>query len=220
MANTVLKADLRDKAGKGSSRALRREDKVPAVIYGDKKEPVMITLGYVDLWKELNKGGFLNTTFDLEVGGKKENVLPRDLQFHPVTDKVLHVDFLRLAKGATINLMIPVHFSGDEESPGIKGGGILNVVRHEIEFSCPVSAIPEAINIDISELDLNDSVHISDITLPKGVIPVIDDRDFTIATIAAPSALKSEEEEEAEAAEAEAAEAEAAEGEASEGSEE
>lgn len=218
MANTVLKADLRDKAGKGSSRALRREDKVPAVIYGDKKEPVMITLGYVDLWKELNKGGFLNTTFDLEVGGKKENVLPRDLQFHPVTDKVLHVDFLRLAKGATINLMIPVHFSGDEESPGIKGGGILNVVRHEIEFTCPVSAIPEAIKIDISELDLNDSIHISDITLPEGVIPVIDDRDFTIATIAAPSALKSEEEEEAEAAEA--AEGEAAEGEAAEGSEE
>lgn len=218
MANTVLKADLRDKAGKGSSRALRREDKVPAVIYGDKKEPVMITLGYVGLWKELNKGGFLNTTFDLEVDGKKENVLPRDLQFHPVTDKVLHVDFLRLAKGATINLMIPVHFSGDEESPGIKGGGILNVVRHEIEFSCPVSAIPEAIKIDISELDLNDSVHISDITLPEGVIPVIDDRDFTIATIAAPSALKSEEEEEAEAAEA--AEGEAAEGEAAEGSEE
>jgi len=216
MANTVLKADLREKAGKGSSRALRREDKIPAVIYGDKKEPVMITLNYVTVMKELYKGGFMNTAFDLEVGGKKENVLPRDLQFHPVSDRVLHIDFLRLAKGATINIMIPVHFTGDEESPGIKGGGILNVVRHEVEFSCPVASIPEAITIDISELDLNDSVHISSITLPEGVTPVIDDRDFTIATIAAPSALKSDEEEAAEAEEGEAVEGEEGEAESSE----
>lgn len=218
MANLVIKAELRDKAGKGSSRALRREDRVPAVIYGDKKDPVSVSLSRVELMKELNKGGFLNTSFDVEVGGNKDTVLPRDVQFHPVTDWPLHVDFLRLAKGASINLMIPVHFINGEECPGIKQGGILNVVRHEIEFTCPVSAIPEAIVIDIIELDMGESVHISSVKLPEGVTPIIDDRDFTIATMAAPSALKSAEEEEAEAAEAaEAAEGE--EGEAAEGEE-
>ena len=191
MANPVIKAELRGKAGKGSSRALRREDKVPAVIYGDKKEPVLVTLKRVDLFKELNKGGFMNTSYEIQVGKTKETVLPRDVQFHPVSDWPLHVDFLRLAKGATLKIMIPIHFTGDEECPGLKAGGILSVVRHEVEFNCPASAIPESITIDISSLDMNDSIHISAVTLPKGVTPVIDDRDFTIATIAAPSGLKS-----------------------------
>ncbi|VAV93664.1 LSU ribosomal protein L25p [hydrothermal vent metagenome] len=202
MANPVLKAELRGKAGKGSSRALRREDKIPAVIYGDKKQPTIVTLARVDLMKELNKGGFMNTSYELRVGKDKEVVLPRDVQFHPVTDWPLHVDFLRLAKGSSLNIMIPINFVGDEVCPGIKSGGILNVVRHEVEFSCPANAIPEAIEIDISDLEMNDSIHISTIRLPEGVTPVIDDRDFTIAMISAPSGLKSSAEEDEEAEEA------------------
>ncbi len=201
MANPVLKAELREKAGKGSSRALRREDKIPAVIYGDKKQPTIVTLARVDLMKELNKGGFMNTSYELRVGKDKEVVLPRDVQFHPVTDWPLHVDFLRLAKGSSLNIMIPINFIGDEVCPGIKSGGILNVVRHEVEFSCPANAIPEAIEIDISGLEMNDSIHISTVTLPEGVTPVIDDRDFTIAMISAPSGLKSSESEGEEAEE-------------------
>lgn len=204
MANAVLKAELREKAGKGSSRALRREDKIPAVIYGDKKEPTMVTITRVNLMKELNKGGFMNTSYELQIGKDKETVLPRDVQFHPVTDWPLHVDFLRLAKGSSLNVMIPIHFVGDEECPGLKAGGILNVVRHEVEFSCPANAIPEAIEIDISLLEMNDSVHISTVKLPKGVTPVIDDRDFTIAMVSAPSGLKSSDtDDEDEAAEGE-----------------
>lgn len=204
MANPVIKAELREKAGKGSSRALRREDKIPAVIYGDKKDPVLVTLTRVALVKELNKGGFMNTSYEIQVGNNKETVLPRDVQFHPVSDWPLHVDFLRLAKGASLKIMIPMHFIGDEVCPGMKAGGILSVVRHEVELNCPADAIPESIEIDISELEMNDSIHISSVTLPKGVTPVIDDRDFTIATIAAPSGLKSsaEEDEEAEGEEA------------------
>ncbi|WP_321392965.1 50S ribosomal protein L25/general stress protein Ctc [Emcibacter sp.] len=203
MANPVIKAELREKAGKGSSRALRREDKIPAVIYGNKKDPVTVTVNRIELVKQLSTGGFMNTSFDIEVGGKKEMVLPRDVQFHPVTDWPMHVDFLRLAQDSTININIPVHFLNEEECPGLKAGGVLNVVRHEIEFSCPANAIPEAIEIDISGLELNDSIHISSVTLPKGVTPVIEDRDFTIATIAAPSGLKSAEAEEAEEGEGE-----------------
>ncbi len=213
MASPVIKAELREKAGKGSSRALRREDKIPAVIYGDKKDPTMVTVSRIDLVKQLNTGGFLNTSYEIQIGKDKETVLPRDVQFHPVTDWPLHVDFLRLAKGSSLNIMIPIHFVGDEVSPGIKSGGILNVVRHEVEFSCPANAIPEAIEIDISATEMNESIHISSVTLPKGVTPVIDDRDFTIATISAPSGLKSAGAEEEEAAEEEAVEgAEAEEG--------
>lgn len=209
MASPVINAELREKAGKGSSRALRREDKIPAVIYGDKKTPTLVTLNRVELVKELNRGGFMSKSYEIQVGKDKETVLPRDVQFHPVTDWPLHVDFLRLAKGASINIMIPVQFIGEEDCPGMKAGGILAVVRHEVEFNCPANAIPESIEIDISALEMNDSVHISDVKLPKDVTSVIDDRDFTIATISAPSGLKSAAEEEAEAeAEAEVTEAE------------
>jgi len=193
MANPVITAELREKAGKGSSRALRREGKIPAVIYGDKKDPVTVTLGQVALIKELEKGGFMNTSYEILIGKGKEIVLPRDVQFHPVTDRPMHVDFLRLAKGSSLNIMIPIHFIGEEECLGIKAGGILNVVRHEVEFSCPANAIPEAIEIDITGLELNDSIHIGTVALPQGVTPVIDDRDFTIAMISIPSGFKSDE---------------------------
>ncbi|MDA9769432.1 50S ribosomal protein L25/general stress protein Ctc [Emcibacteraceae bacterium] len=196
MANAIIKAELRTKAGKGSSRAIRREGRLPAVVYGAKKEVAAITVDFVDIQKLLNTGAFLSTTYDIEIdGGKKEMVLPRDVQFHPVTDWPMHIDFLRLAQDATIAIMVPVHFLNEEESPGLKGGGIINAVRHEIELDCPASNLPEAIEIDLTGLELGDSVHFSDITLPEGVTPIIDDRDFTIATIAAPSGLKSDEEE-------------------------
>lgn len=208
MANAIIKAELRTKAGKGSSRAIRREGRLPAVVYGAKKEVAAITVDFVDIQKLLNTGAFLSTTYDIEIdGGKKEMVLPRDVQFHPVTDWPMHIDFLRLAQDATIAIMVPVHFLNEEESPGLKGGGIINAVRHEIELDCPANNLPEAIEIDLTGLELGDSVHFSDITLPEGVTPIIDDRDFTIATIAAPSGLKSDEEEdEAETEEGEAEE--------------
>jgi large subunit ribosomal protein L25 len=205
MANLVIKSELRTKAGKGSSRAIRREGRLPAVVYGAKKEVVTITVDHVDIMKLLNTGAFLSTTYDIEIdGGKKELVLPRDVQFHPVTDWPMHVDFLRLAENATIAINVAVNFLNEEESPGLKEGGIINAVRHDLELNCPANNIPEAIDIDLTGLELGDSIHISDITLPKGVTPVIDDRDFTIATIAAPSGLKSDEEDEdAEAVEGE-----------------
>lgn len=200
MANTVIKAELRTKAGKGSSRAIRREGKLPAVVYGAKKDVEPVTLDLVAIQKLLNTGGFLNTTYDIVVeGGKKQMVLPRDVQFHPVTDWPLHVDFLRLAEDEIIAINVPVHFLNEEECPGLKGGGIINAVRHDIELACPANAIPESIEIDLTGLELGDSVHISEITLPEGVTPVIDDRDFTIATIATPSGLKSDDEEDEDA---------------------
>lgn len=196
MANTVINAELRAKAGKGSSRAIRREGRLPAVVYGAKKEITMITVDLIQVRKYLNTGTFLSSTFFVEIDGQQELVLPRDVQFHPVTDWPIHIDFLRLSKGDTIEVMVSVHFLNEEECPGLKKGGIINVVRHEVELSCPADNIPESIEIDLTGLELGDSVHISSITLPSGVTPVIDDRDFTIATIAAPSGLKDEDEDE------------------------
>ena len=195
MANAVVKAEMRTKAGKGSSRAIRRDGRIPAVIYGAKKDVTMITVDHVAIMKLLNTGGFLSTTYDIEVEGKKEMVLPRDVQFHPVTDWPLHVDFLRLAQDATIAINVAVNFLNEEECPGLKEGGIINAVRYDLELNCPANNIPESIDIDLTGLELGDSIHISDITLPEGVAPVIDDRDFTIATIATPSGLKSDDEE-------------------------
>ena len=193
MANTVIKAELRTKAGKGSSRAIRREGKLPAVVYGAKKDVETITVDRVEIQKLLNTGAFLSTTYDIAVdGGKKQMVLPRDVQFHPVSDWPMHVDFLRLAEDEVIAIMVPINIVNEDDCPGLRQGGIVNVVRHEIELACPANAIPEGIEIDLTGLELGDSVHISAVNLPEGVTPVIDDRDFTIATIAAPSGLKSD----------------------------
>jgi large subunit ribosomal protein L25 len=165
----VLKADLREKLGKGASRASRRADFIPAVVYGEKKEPVSISIFRNDLVKLINRGHFFSNTIELEVAGKSETVLPRDIQLHPVTDWPLHVDFLRVAKNATIAVAVPVTFINEETAPGLKRGGVLNIVRHEVELNCPADNVP------------------------AGVTPVITDRDFTIATLQAPSGLKSEE---------------------------
>ncbi len=214
MSDTIaLPAEPRERVGKGAARAVRRAGRVPAVIYGDRKDPLTISLDPRDVDRELHRPGFFATLFDVEVGGKKHRVLPRDVQLDPVSDRTLHVDFLRVAQDTEVTVNVPVNFMNDEESPGLKRGGVLNIVRHEIEFSCRADAIPQQIEIDLTGLDIGDSVHISMIQLPEGVTPTITDRDFTIATVAAPSAVK------AEAAEEQAAAAEGEEGEVPEGEE-
>ncbi len=194
--NVSLTAELREGTGKGAARAIRRSGRVPAVIYGDKQDPVAITLAYNEVLKQVNTGQFMSRLVDLEIDGEKFRTIPRDVQFEPVRDFIMHVDFLRLGKGAKVNVEIPVVFINEEESVGLRRGGILNVVRYTIEMNCPASAIPEEIEVDIAALDIGDSVHISEITLPEGVTPTIDDRDFTIASIAAPVAEVEEEDEE------------------------
>jgi len=209
MARIVqLKAAARQRAGKGAARAVRREGLVPGVVYGDKKEPQLISLGYLDMFQQVQTGRFLSTLVDLEVDGTTVRTIPRDVQFDPVRDFIIHADFLRLGAGARITVEVMVEFRNAEQAPGIKRGGVLNVVRHEVELSCPADAIPEEIVVDLAGLDIGDSVHISDISLPEGSTPTITDRDFTIATIAAPAGIKEELREAEEAAEAaEAAEA-------------
>jgi large subunit ribosomal protein L25 len=204
MSDTIaLPAELRERVGKGAARAVRRAGRVPAVIYGDRKDPLTISLDPRDVDRELHSPGFFATLYDLEVGGKKHRVLPRDVQLDPVSDRTVHVDFLRVAQDTEVTVNVPVNFVNDEESPGLKRGGVLNIVRHEIEFSCRADTIPQQIEIDLTGLDIGDSVHISMIQLPEGVTPTITDRDFTVATVAAPSAVKAEAAEEQAAAEGE-----------------
>ncbi len=214
MSDTIaLPAEPRERVGKGAARAVRRAGRVPAVIYGDRKDPLTISLDPRDVDRELHRPGFFATLYDVEVGGKKHRVLPRDVQLDPVSDRTVHVDFLRVAQDTEVTVNVPVNFVNEEESPGLKRGGVLNIVRHEIEFSCRADAIPQQIELDLTGLEIGDSVHISMVQLPDGVTPTITDRDFTIATVAAPSAVK------AEAAEEQAAAAEGEEGEAPVGEE-
>ena len=219
----TLPAELRERAGKGASRELRRQGRVPAVIYGGKEEPTAIHIEERVLRRQLGTGHFMNSIVMVEVSGKPVRAIPKDVAMHPVTDRPLHVDFLRLSKDAKIQVAVPVVFVNEEESPGLKKGGVLNVVRHELELVCESDKIPGEIEIDVTGLEVGDSIHISNVTLPQGAESAITDRDFTIATIVAPSAMKSDagEGEEGEAAPAEAAEqaAETAEGESEEASE-
>jgi len=203
---STLAAEIRERAGKGSARAARREGRIPAVIYGGKKEPLSITILEKDLVKQLHTGTFFSTVYSVEAGKVKEQALPRDVQFHPVTDRPEHVDFLRIAKGATVDVEVSVHFINEDKSPGLKQGGVLNVVRHEVEVSAPAISIPDEIVIDVSKYEIGDTIHISEVTLPDGVTPTITDRDFTIATIAAPTVAPSEDEAEDAEADAEAEE--------------
>lgn len=211
MAQTSeLNARQRTVGGKGAARATRREGRVPAVIYGGKEAPQSISLDFVDVLKAQNTGLFLSTVYDINIeGAGKTRVIPRDIQVDPVKDFPMHVDFLRVAKDARLEVEIAVNFVGEENSPGMKRGGVLNVVRHEIEVSAPVDAIPEAIDADISELDIGDTLHASALKLPAGVELTITDRDFTVATIAGQVA----EEVETEEAEGEAGEVAEADGE-------
>ncbi|MCC0056363.1 MAG: 50S ribosomal protein L25/general stress protein Ctc [Rhodobiaceae bacterium] len=188
-----MQASARDRVGKGAARALRREGLIPAVIYGEKQPAEPIAVSYKEINRRIHSGHFLTQVLDIEVNGKKTRVLPRDFQLDPVRDYPLHVDFLRLGANTKIAVFVPVHFINEEECPGIRRGGVLNIVRHEIELECAADEIPEQIVCDLTGLDVGDSLHISAITLPKGATPTITDRDFTVATIAAPAGLRSEE---------------------------
>ncbi|MPT48415.1 MAG: 50S ribosomal protein L25/general stress protein Ctc [Sphingobium sp.] len=189
----TLSAEVRDRAGKGASRALRREGRVPAVIYGNNEEPTMVHVEEKILNKLLHTGHFFTSLVMVEVNGKAVRTLAKDVEFHPVTDRPLHADFLRIGEHSTVNVNVPLTFINEEEAPGLKRGGVLNVVRHEIELICDAACIPEDITVDLTGYEIGDSIHISAVKLPKGVETAIDDRDFTLATVVAPSALKSEE---------------------------
>ncbi|MBV7259946.1 50S ribosomal protein L25/general stress protein Ctc [Erythrobacter crassostreae] len=195
----TLPAETRERAGKGASRALRREGRVPAVIYGGNEEPIKIHLEEKELVRQLMTGQFMNSIVQVEIGGDPVRSIPKDVALHPVSDRPIHVDFLRLSKDAKIEVQIPVVFINEEESPGLKKGGVLNVVRHDLDLICKSDAIPDQIEIDVTGKEVGDSIHISEVTLPDGSESAITDRDYTIATLVAPSALKkSEDEEEAE----------------------
>ncbi len=205
-----LKAVARPKAGKGASRAIRREGMVPAVVYGDKQPTETISLDPKGLMKVINTGKFHTAIIEVDVAGKPTRTLMRDIQLHPVTDRPLHVDFMRVGKDSKVTVEIPVHFRDEVESPGLKRGAVLNIVRHEIEVTCPADKIPAEFIISLKGTDVGDSIHMSAIDLPEGVKTTIRDRDFTIATIVAPSSLKSDDAAAATAAPAAAAAAPAA----------
>ena len=200
-----LVAKARSGVGKGAARALRREGWIPAVIYGDKKDPLPISISYNEAMKSIYGGGFLSHVIDVDVDGTTHRVIPRDYQLDVVKDKALHVDFLRVGPNTKLHVQVAVHFVNQEASPGIKKGGVLNIVHHTLDMVCPASAIPEAITIDLSGKEVGDSIHLSSIELPKGTSVRTHEKDMTIATIAAPSALRSEDAAAAAPAEAAAA---------------
>lgn len=183
----TLDAELRDGTGTGSARAVRRSGKIPAVIYGGNDVPQHVALNDRELFRQYMTGRFLTTIYNLKINGSVTRVIPREVQLHPLTDRVVHADFMRLVEGTRVRLPIPVHFKGQEDSPGLKKGGVLNIVRHEVEFYCPADRIPAFIELDLKGTEIGDSLHISAVKLPEGVKPVIGNRDFTIATVAAPS---------------------------------
>ena len=196
----TLPAEARQRAGKGASRALRREGRVPAVIYGEKQEPLSVHVEEKLLAKLMSNGHFMNTVVMVDVAGEANRTLPKDVQFHPVTSRPIHVDFLRIGEHAQVNVNVPVRFVDDEEAPGIKRGGVLNIVRHDLELVCDASRIPDQILVSLAGLDIGDAIHISQVSLPEGSRWAIEDRDFTVATVVAPSAMKAEEDEAAAAA--------------------
>jgi large subunit ribosomal protein L25 len=200
-----LAAATRAKAGKGASRAVRLTGQVPAVIYGAKQAPDLISVSEKSLMKLINTGHFFTAIVELDVDGKVQRGLVRDIAQHPVSDRVIHVDFLRVNKDTRVRVKVPVHFKDEAESPGLKRGGMLNIVRHEVELECPAEQIPAEIVTSVKGLDVGVSIHISAFHLPEGVRSVIRDRDFTVATIIAPSGMKSSEEATAEGAAAAAA---------------
>jgi len=188
----TISAEARNRAGKGAARETRRAGRVPAVIYGDKKEPTLIALEPKALARLVGKKGFFATLLDIDIAGQKHRVLPRDVQFDPVTDVPLHADFQRVGKDSKIHVNVPVVVKNENAAPGLKRGGVLNIVRHEIEFICSPENIPSQIVVDITGLDIGGSIHISSVELPKGAMPAIKERDFTVVTIGAPSGLKAE----------------------------
>lgn len=210
----MLPAEARDRAGKGASRALRREGRVPAVVYGEKKEPLSIHVEEKLLTKMLHTGHFMNSVVMIDLSGKATRTLPKAVDFHPVTSRPVHVDFLRISEHTKVHVAVPVRFDNEDASPGLKRGGVLNVVEHELQLVCDAAHIPNEIHIPLDGLEIGDSIHISHVKLPDGVLPANQEEDFTVATIVAPSAMKSEEEEAAPAGEVPTVEGGAEEGEA------
>lgn len=193
MSDIVLSVEVRERTGKGGAREARRNKSVPAVLYGGGKNPVSLSLKANEVVKAINSGRFLSNMITIDHKGERQTVLTRDVQFHPVRDEPMHIDFYRVEADSIITVEVPVHFENEEKSPGLEAGGVLNIVRHEIEIDCPAGSIPEAIVIDLSGYEIGDSVHISSVKLPENVKPTITDRDFTIATIQSSRALVEEE---------------------------
>jgi large subunit ribosomal protein L25 len=187
-----LSAEPRVRAGKGAARATRRQGRVPAIVYGDNRESVLISLEPRELGRHIARPGFFNHLVEIAVDGTTHRTLPREVQYHPVTDAPLHVDFQRVGAGAQVHVMVPVVFVNHERSAGLRRGGILNIVRHGIEMLCSVDNIPERLVVSLEGLDIGDSVHIGAVEMPEGARPAIHERDFTIASIAASSAVREE----------------------------
>ena len=187
---TIFSAERRERSGKGPARQLRREHKIPAIIYGGDKEPLRIAMPLKQIKLELSKNPrFFSTVFELDFGGERLKVLPREAQLHPVSDDPLHVDFLRAEQGAVIHVDVPVRFVHEDQSPGLKRGGVLNIVRRTLELICPADAIPGEIVVDLAGREIGDSIHISHVALPEGVKPAISERDFTICSIVPPTVV-------------------------------
>ena len=194
MSDTLsLPAEARERAGKGASRALRRSGRVPAVVYGGNEEPLAVHVEEKELRRQLGTGHFFNSVVEIEVAGKKVRTLPKDVAFHPVSDRPLHADFLRLTGNAKVHVNVPVVFVNEDKSPGLKRGGVLNIVHHDLDLVVDANNIPDDVTIDVTGLEVGDSIHINNITLPKGAANGSHESDLTIATIVAPSSLKSEE---------------------------
>jgi len=215
----TLPAEARDRAGKGASRALRRDGRVPAVVYGEKKEPLSIHVEEKLLSKMLSTGHFMNSVVMIDFKGKPHRTLPKAIDFHPVSSKPIHVDFLRIGEHTKVHVAVPLRFDNEEASPGLKRGGVLNTIIHELEIVCDAASIPSEIHVPLDGLEIGDSIHISAVNLPNGVTPANAEEDFTVATIVAPSAMKAEEEEAAPAGEVPTVEGEEAEGEGGEAAE-
>src|SRR3954452_12650338 len=213
----TLPAEARDRAGKGASRALRRDGRVPAVVYGEKKEPLSIHVEEKLLSRMLHTGHFMNSVVMVDYQGKPQRTLPKSVDFHPVTSRPIHVDFLRIGEHTKVHVAVPVRFDNEEASPGLRRGGVLNGVSHELELVCDAANIPNEIHIALDGLEIGDSVHISNVKLPNGVTAANQEEDFTVATIVAPSAMKAEEEETAAEGEVPTVEGEEAEGGEAEG---
>ena len=182
-----LEASVRERVGKGAARALRLEGRVPAVIYGDKKPPLAISLPFKETDKRLRAGGFLTTVATIAVGGEKIRVIPKDYHMHVVKDTLTHVDFLRISDETIVTVFVPVHAVNQEKSAGMKRGGALSIVHHEIECKCRADSIPESIDVDVTALNIGGSVHIEDVVLPKGVEAVIHEKNYTVLSITAPA---------------------------------
>lgn len=192
---TVITAKARPTGGKGAARTVRRAGDVPGVIYGgDAKEPETISLDANELWKTIIKGRFLSTVFEIDVDGKKTKAIPRDVQLDPVKDTPLHVDFQRVGADNRVRLKIPMRYINEAASPGLKRGGVLNIVRREVEVWAPADNLPDHFEADLTGLEIGRSIHISAVKLPDGVVPVIQNRDFTVATIAGAASMKADDE--------------------------